>query len=287
MVSLPSKWAKAFHVEAGDDVELVEQGKNLTITTQKGLHLAKVSVDLTKTDHLLKRLVAAQYLKGCDEIEVRFDTLEKSRIIQKRVDELIGVEVIEQGKDYLLLKDFSGTQENTFDSILRRILHLLRFMSDESLRAFQEKETDLAYVADAEASINKFTDYCFRLLNKKQYPDHARIPCLYTTLFLLELLADEYTHLITYAAQHTMKLSPDFLKIYRHINEYHKNFEHLLLQFTVQDAQALARERDVLVRELQRVQETTKQVKEALFAHRCERIVDIIIQAMGQLLTLS
>ena len=34
-ITLPSKWAKKFNINPGDEVELIEQGKDLKIATEK------------------------------------------------------------------------------------------------------------------------------------------------------------------------------------------------------------------------------------------------------------
>ena len=188
VVSLPSKWIKKLGIKAGDEIDLEEQDKDLLIQAKAGHRLTKESIDLTGIDSLIKRIVASKYLKGDDEIEIKIDSPEKARLVQKRVNELIGMEIIEQSKDRLLIKDMGGSSEDTFDSIIKRIVYLLNQISDESLKAIKNKETDLEYLEDMELNINRFTDYCFRLLNKKGYSDMKKTSVYYCLLFLLEEL---------------------------------------------------------------------------------------------------
>lgn len=279
VVSLPSKWTKQFNLNAGDELDLEQQSSNIILSTEKSFGIKKETVDLTKTDSLIKRIVASKYLKGADEIEVKFDSSEKSRIIQKRVDEMIGMEIVEQGKDRLLLKDIGGASEENFETILKRVLFLLNQISDETLKAVKNKETDLQYLEDMELNINRFTDYCFRLLNKKGYSDMRKTAVYYCIVFLLEDLGDCYKKLISYIDENKVKLNPEEIRLCEKINKYHKDFEKLFLKFDYGGAIELAKERDKMIKEISRS-------KQKDISKHFENITETIIKMMGQLLNL-
>ncbi len=279
VVSLPSRWAKEFNLKQGDELELEQQNSDLLISTEKGYKIKKETVDLTNIDALMKRIVASKYLKGADEVEVKVDSPEKSGTIQKRVDEMIGMEIIEQGKDRLLLKDM-GSREDTFDSILKRVLFLLNQVSEESLKAIKNRETGLQYLENMELNINRFTDYCFRLLNKKGHYNIRKTAVYYCILFLLEDLGDHYKKLIHNISENKVRLSNDLIKLYEKIRNYHRNFEKMFLKFSYEEAINLARERDKLIKEINKI-------KQRDIAKHFENIVETIIKIMGQLLNMN
>lgn len=287
VVSLPSKWIKKYNINSGDELELDEEGSNLLIQTQGGMKKEKAIVDVSKVELLMKRIIVSKYIKGNDEIEVKVDSLQKSRAIQKRVDELIGVEIIEQGKDYLIIKDIGGLQEDNFDSIIRRVFHLLHTISDEVLQSIQNKDVDLEYLLDAESNVNKFTDYAFRLLSKKGYTDPRKTASMYCIIFLLEELGDEYKHLISYINNNKLKLNKELTELFEEINSYHNDFERLFLNFNYPEAIKLATERDNIMKEINNLLSKSKNKEDILLLKHFEQITETIVKSMGQLLNLN
>ncbi|MBS3174943.1 hypothetical protein J4440_03630 [Candidatus Woesearchaeota archaeon] len=284
VISLPNKWVRKFNIVAGNELEVVEEEKGLIIKTESNFKTEKEFLDFTKINKLLKRILASKYTKGTDEIEIKIDSLEKSRIIQKRVDEMIGMEVIEQSKDRLLIKDIQGTNIENFDNILRRVLYLINSLSEESLKSISKKETDLEYLQDIEKNINKFTDYCFRILNKKGYANYKNTSAMYCIIYLLEDLADEYKNLISYINENKIKLNNELILIYSKIDDYYKNLQKLFLKFDLEDAVNLADYRDKIIIFTSKQLKNTKSANEAIIIKNFERIIKIIIDIMDQLL---
>ena len=287
VVSLPSKWTRDFNVSAGDEVEIEEKNSDLLIRTAKGFNTEREIIDLSPYDFLLKRIIAAKYLKGSDEIEVKVDSLEKSRLVQKRVDDMIGVEIIEQGKNRLLLKDIGATVNENIDNILRRVLYLLHSISDETLNAIKHKETKLDYLKDMELNINKFTEYCTRLLNKKGYVDSRKTAQYYCIVFLLEQLGDDYKQFISFINENKFIFDKPLMDLYISINSYHKNFEKLFLKYTLEDAIKLAKERDDIINKINLKLKNVKSPKEAILLIYSQNIVGTIIRIMNELMSVN
>ncbi|MBS3168700.1 phosphate uptake regulator PhoU [Candidatus Woesearchaeota archaeon] len=287
VVSLPNKWTRKFGIVAGEEVELVEQNRDLLIKTNRDFKVERDVLDFIKIDHLLKRILASRYVRGCEEIEIKFDNLEKSRIIQKRVGEMIGMEIIEQNKDRLLVKDMQGITQDNFDSVLRRVLFLLNSLSDESLKSISNKETDLEYLKDVEKNLNRFSDYCFRLLSKKGYNDYKQTPVWYCIVTLLEDLGDDYKSLISYINDQKIKLSNDLIEIYKKVNSLHGDLTKLFSNFTFEHAVNLTLKRDEIIRDINRKLDTGKSVKETIVLKNFEKISNQIVDIMNQLLVLN
>jgi phosphate uptake regulator len=288
VISLPSKWFKTTNLKPGDEINVEQENSSLVITTDGKGSVVREIIDLSKYDKLMKRILVSRYLKGNDEIEVIFDTLDKSRIIQRRVDELIGVEIIDQGKDRIIIKDMASAGEDNFENIIKRVLYLLNTLSDESLKTIQEKNTDLEYTSDIEKNINKFTDYCFRILNKKGHSDHKKTAVLYCALFLIEEIADEYKKLNKYITENNMQLNKEFISIYQNINSYNKEMQKLFLKFNFDQAVQIAVERDKIIKEINKQLENSKiKNSEIIILKHFETITEHIIKIMGQLLNIN
>lgn len=286
-LSLPAKWTKKLNLKQGDEVEVEQKDNTLVIGSAKAPSVQKEVVDLTQFNHLLKRIIAAKYLKGIDEIEVKFNSIQKARTIQNRVREMIGMEVIQQGKNFLIIKDLSSTTENAFDPILRRVFFMINTMAEESLKALRKKETDLAYLEDIEANINRFTDHCFRILNKFGYPEQSKTPVIYTIVLLLEQLADEYKILTKFITQNRMVLRPQEIALLERIHKLFRNFESLFYDFSYEKAVSIAKERDNIIGELSNRLEKTSSVKDSQILGSLKEMSELIVRMMGQTLNLA
>ncbi|MFH1589665.1 MAG: AbrB/MazE/SpoVT family DNA-binding domain-containing protein [archaeon] len=287
VISLPAKWVQRLNIQAGAEVELEEKDSSLTISLEKEYKREKETLNLSEHESLLKRIFVSKYLKGVDEIEVEFDSLEKSRLIQKRVDELIGMEVVDQSRNSLTVSDMGTSKEDNFDNIMKRVFYLLNSLSDETLKAVKNKETDLEYLEDLEKNLNKFTDYCFRILNKKGYPDVRKTAVLYCILYLLEEVGDKYKKLVSFIQKNKLKLNQDLIVLFTNINEYNKNMQKLFLKFSFEGAKNLAKERDLIIKSINKKLSFSKVTSEVVVLKHFENITENIIKIMGQLLNIN
>ena len=114
-------------------------------------------------------------------------------IIQEFVSRFIGFEIIECGKDYVLIRELSQPTSREFDNSLRRVLLVLQQMADEILEAIKSgKPKTLMHIHDIDITLDKFHDYCIRILNKNGNKESRKVNTLFSTLFLLELMGDEF-----------------------------------------------------------------------------------------------
>lgn len=277
VVSLPSKWVKLFGVKAGDELEIREFQRDLIIKASGSNEPKKETLDFRNFTVLMKRILVSRYYRGFDEIEVLVDSTEKSRTIQKRVDELVGIEVIEQTKDRLVLKAIGKSSDEDLDKILNRILYLLETLSVESLSALERKD-GLEYLMDMEYNINRFTDYALRQLNRRMYGNCQESAVMYCVIFLLEELGDQYKKLVSYIHSSKTDISKDSLSLLKEIIKYHKQLTSLFRGFSNEKAIKLAKRRDELI-------ELNK--NETVLGIYYEGIIETIVKIMGQLLNTS
>ena len=287
VISLPSKWGKKYGLKPGEELDIEEQERILKISTAKGFQIAKTTVDLSKINNLLKRIVAARYLAGYDAIEVKIDNIEKARAIQKRAKELIGMEVVNQGKDFLELKEISQINEESFEPMLRRVFLLLLSISEESEKAILASQTDLEYTKDIESNINNFTDYCFRILNKRGYSKYAKTPSVYCMVNNLELLGDEYKKLVAFITDNNLRLSSPDKKLYSEINKLLRGLYNTYYKFSNENAIKVANQRDEIIKTIETSLNNVKSVKEALLLQMFYNIVELIINTLGHILIIE
>lgn len=287
VVSLPSRWAKQRGISIGDEIDLEEFGQDLLLKPHATKKLRKKRLDLTKHTNLLNRSVVAEYIKGTDEIEVLLNSPVKARKIQQRAEKLIGLEVIEQDKQRLLLKDLGGVDEENFETVVKRILFLLHTISDETLEAFRSKIITLDYLQNMEDNVNKFAEYGLRLLHKKGHQESKKITFFYCFLFLLEDLGDEYKRLAKTVEEYKITLNPSQIKLFSSINDFYQHLEKLCLKFTHERLLELANEYETIDAQIASALKKARSPKEVMLLKHFEHLLWQMIKISGELLALN
>ena len=134
------------------------------------------------------------YKRGYDEIRINYSDSNVFKEI-KKVD-LLGFEIVDQGKNYCVIKNVSMALESEFDTLLRRSFRLAKEMGNLLEDYFLEKNIDLNEVKELESLNNKFTDFCLRILNKNGYLQNQKTNFLYVITRELESLGDIFKYIV-------------------------------------------------------------------------------------------
>ena len=188
-VTLPRKWTNAFGINAGDDLDVDLKGKDLILRTQKELSVDQV--EITINGMFLKRFIDVLYRKGHDEIKVNFDKVEMMEELQKEVNKLMGFEIIEQGKNYCILKNVAQAMESEFDGILQRNFLMLKSGFNELSESVKNGKVKKEDYVNLELINNKLSNFCQRVLNKMGHHDIHKTTGVYYVVCQLEHIADE------------------------------------------------------------------------------------------------
>ena len=222
-ITIPSKWARQFNIKAGDEIDLKEKDNGLFISTEKRGEKLFAEVDISGLDiPSIWKYFMAVYREGYDEIRVKFNTEERYdspykfftshavdmsyskktgnytpfELIQQITNRFIGFEVIEHHKEHCVIKDMADISSKEFDSSLRRVFLLIQQMSEELSEAIKTNNTKiLEHTHDIDINVDKFHDFCIRVLNKTGFKDVRKSHLLFSTLYLLEMIGDEFKNL--------------------------------------------------------------------------------------------
>ena len=80
-------------------------------------------------------------------------------------------------------------------------------------------------------SINKFSNYCLRLLNKKVYIKDNKSPLYYYLIKSLEELADKYKDLYKFYLSNDINFNKEITAIFKIINEHLNEFYNLFYSY--------------------------------------------------------
>jgi phosphate uptake regulator len=219
-VTLPSDWVRRFNLQGGSQIDISEKDNGLFITTEKSNSNKKIEFDLNGFDvPNLWKFFMAIYREGYDEVLVHFKedlkfenpyryfaqhkldmkygkSSEKKNandFIQEMVGRFIGWEIVDSTKSTIIIKEITEPTSKEFDNSLRRVFLLIQQMAEETVEAIKTKNgKKLSHIHNVDINVDKFHDYCIRILNKIGNKDSRKTSLLFSTLFFLELIGDEF-----------------------------------------------------------------------------------------------
>jgi phosphate uptake regulator len=261
-LTLPSDWAKRFKLKAGDELEVLEEKDFLKISTEK-FGEKNISIDITQLNApLIWTYIIASYRKGYDLIKLNFKK-EQMKIVQEAVDALLGLAIIEQSSNSCVIKDLSAfPSEKEFQNIQRRIFYLLEEISESSLLALKNKsKEDLKNIELHDYNINKFSNFCIRIINKKNLE-----PTLEYIIAELENLGDEYAKLsIDLSESKSLKIEKDILSVFEGMNQFFIDFHKLYYSFSNEKVNGLVEEKNKINKKINSISPKTQQETILLF----------------------
>ncbi len=280
-ISLPTYWTKKFNIKPGDEIELEDRGKELTITTEKNFSSKNTTIDISKltSKKVIRHFVNNIYIRGDDELAIMFDKPEKMDIIQDCINFNIGFAVVKQEKNSCVIKDVSGITDSEFNNMLKRVFFMIQAFGEEGLELIRRQQLPEDFWK-RDLAIDKYVYYCLRMLNKKGYPEFEKTNLYYIVLLLLEYLADEYTRLYKNASN--ARFSKSTISIFSEVNDMYKQFFDNFYKFNPETTQALIMRRNE-IRDKTAKPTKTEDIVVLYYLRKIAEIIINIVQIQLQL----
>ena len=284
-VTLPRKWTSKYHLNPGDEVEVEEKGRELSIGTKKSLEEGKTVLKVSGPDKLVAQMISVAYKKGFDEVRVEFDDTNAFKVIKKEVEsELLGYEIIDQGKGFCIVKNIAEDLAKEFNTILRKVFLSIIEMSEESLNKIKNKDYDLEEVTLIEKANNKYTNFCKRILNKEGYADYHSSNFIYCIVWELEKIADEYRDICNYLmGKKNASIKKEIFGVYEGVNKMMKLFYDSFYDFEPNKVVEIANSRFKLQKEIKEIWPKAKTEDEKILLHHLAILVIRIYGMTGPL----
>jgi len=234
VVSLPSKWAKKYNLSNVDELEVKEQERSIMFSTQKDYSESEVEINVSGlNEDLIKLYILGAYVKGYDKIKVLFEKQEEMFQAQEIINSLIGSAIIEQGKSYCVAGEVSGTTDKQFDNIFRRIFLLIISIAEDSLAALEKGDKELLKaIHRRDKDVDKFTNFCMRVLNKKGYKEFDKTAIMYDFIQEMEELCDNYEAIANDLLEfESLKIRKEVSIIYKETGQLIRLFYELFYNF--------------------------------------------------------
>ncbi|TYL37079.1 histidine kinase [Natronococcus pandeyae] len=147
-VSLPKTWATANDVSSGTTVEIYAEDDTLLITPQSDVDHQEGTLEVSALDdEQLKRAILTMYVSGFDVIRLEAGriTTKQRRAIRSAIQGLIGVEVVEEESDCVVVQDLLDSAELSIVNAVSRMRLIAQSMLEDAITALVENDDDIAY----------------------------------------------------------------------------------------------------------------------------------------------
>jgi len=262
-MTLPSEWVKKLNLKPGDEIDLVEKAGSLMINAKQHNEEKSTTIDITGLSvPMLWRFFQSAYREGYEEIKLIYDSKKKKYkgaynyyacqfdyakmgekppeklaldMIQDLVNRFVGMEIIDHGEGYCTIREMGEVSGKQFDNSLRRIFLLLQDLFDTTINMIKENKIgDIGVCKTIHAmdiNVDRFIDYCCRINNKINDSSFQKNkPLMFSTLFLLELLGDEFKYIGNHLAKSSKKVD-DALPFAKKVKEHFDMYYHLFYKY--------------------------------------------------------
>jgi phosphate uptake regulator len=146
-VSIPKEWATENGVSAGSEVEFYPEGDSLFLTPRTGDDRTEGTLDVTDlSGDELTRAVMTMYVSGFDIIALESSriTTDQRRTIRQTTQGLVGLEVLEETRDRVVLRDLLDSSELSIHNAVTRMRLIAISMLEDAVDSLAENDRDMA-----------------------------------------------------------------------------------------------------------------------------------------------
>ncbi|ADQ66402.1 phosphate uptake regulator [Halogeometricum borinquense DSM 11551] len=146
-VSIPKDWATENSVSAGSEVEFYPEGDSLFLTPRTEDERTEGTLDIANlAGDELTRAVMTMYVSGFDIIALESGriTTEQRRTIREATQSLVGLEVLEETRDRVVIRDLLDSSELSIHNAVTRMRLISLSMLEDAIAAIAELDDDMA-----------------------------------------------------------------------------------------------------------------------------------------------
>ena len=221
VISLPSLWTKKHGIKKGDLLDINEHNNSLVIGPKREAVSSSITLDVSGTLPMTKRIAGALYKTGYDDITLHYSSFAELEQIRACFQEVVGLEIIENTKGRVVIKKLAALDAEEFDTLLKKQFHILKTMADESLQAVLNRDKELLQeVIARDTTFGKFSDFCRRQLIQQGWVNAHRTPAVYYIVEQLEKIADVYKHICRDALKESVGFGKETIALYTEVNGF-------------------------------------------------------------------
>lgn len=206
-VSLPSKWTKGVGIKKGDEVEVIEKGNELILSTvpSERKEEKEITIDITSYNrYLLDRHLTVLYRNNYDKIiltyqkdEIKHEnkTYHLQSYIKNLTNRFMGMEILSQTNKKTELACFILKDLQNVQAIEKRIYFLLKETMDNLIEATKHDFVSFnETVYDRHDNIVKFINYYLKIVDQLPGSSEEKKQ-IYAFYILIDKIVDKIRHL--------------------------------------------------------------------------------------------
>jgi len=146
-VSIPKDWATDNDVSAGSEIEFYPESDSLFMTPHTEDERTEGSLDVSGlTGDELTRAVMTMYVSGFDVIALEADRIDNGqrRTIRNAVQGLVGLEVLEETSDRVVIRDLLDSSELSIHNAVTRMRLIALSMLEDAVESLVELDAEMA-----------------------------------------------------------------------------------------------------------------------------------------------
>ena len=146
-VSIPKAWATDNDISSGSTVEIYVEDETLLVTPKRDTDHQTGTLEIgTLEGEQLTRAVLTMYVSGFDVIRLEAGTITTAqrRAIRSAVQGLVGVEVVEEGDDCVVVQDLLDSAELSIVDAVTRMRLIATSMLEDAVTALVENDDAVA-----------------------------------------------------------------------------------------------------------------------------------------------
>jgi len=269
VVSLPTSWIKQWGVKKGEELDVIENGPSLIISTEKARDIKKGSVDISNaSERTIRWVLSSLHKKGYDEIEIKTDNKEHASLIDELLKDLfMGFAVVERSGSKCIVRSVSQDLDSQFDAILRRAFLVTLDMGERIVENCEKKSFELSSIVELEKTNNQLTNFCERILNKRGHSERIKTTFMYVIVWNLEKIADDYKYICKYLMK-SKKIEKKSLTSFKKVNKLLRSYYELFYKFDIKKLSQLSEDLKNLRSEIEK-----EMSKDAILLSHLQHIV--------------
>lgn len=166
---------------------------------------------------------------------------------------------------------------------------MLISISRDSLDCLKKGNKELLdKIIERDITVNKFANYCRRIINKRGVANIREAPMVYYIIEEVENLGDEYKNLCKHLRENNIKISnKEVHKIFDSMNKLFEDFFYLYFKFKVDKVKKLSEDKKKLLSQIKKGFGTVRGVNETRLLEMFSRMTVIVGNMVGPLLTMK
>lgn len=276
-VSLPTKYIKENNLKKGQEVDIELEGNRLMVVPETADIESTYRIDIKDCPDTGGRYIVSAFRLGYDNLIVDFrDPGYISQIPIELAENTIGFEIIKQEPASCTIKNLTFAKEDDLNELVKRIWFLMLDMAKDMGEAFRKGDKELLKNMYArEKNINKFTNYCLRMLLQNKMLDHKYSHLMYYFIRYFENISDDLENLATGVAD----IRPDqgLIDNYAKAVRVLENFYQLFYSFRLENSERLLADLDKLTAKV-KVLEVPGSMELYNLLKRVKRAVSVVLE---------